>query len=689
MATYLNEQQLAAVRYISGPCLVIAGAGSGKTRVITEKIAYLISSCSYSAWNVCAVTFTNKAAKEMRERVSTMLPSSALKGLRVSTFHSLGLEIIRKDAMLVGLRPNFTLFDTSDQLSVIKELVLNTYSGYYTAEELSSTGITQVCRDISWHISRYKNNLLSPQEVLEQVDTRSAEYIDALIYQDYTQSLLTYNALDFDDLIFLTTKLLRDNEEVRNKWRNIIKYLLIDEYQDTNTSQYELVKLLVAEHEHFTVVGDDDQSIYSWRGAQPKNIALLSQDFPTLKVIMLEQNYRSCGRILKCANELIAHNAHEYVKKLYSTLEFGNRLRVMEIKSQTEEGKKIVADLLAHKYRTRSHNRDYAILYRSNYQSLAIEEALQNSNVPYRIFGDTSFFEQAEIKDMMSYLRLLATSDDNKAFLRIVNVPSRKIGATSIEHLSTLATQHNLSLFDACCNETVLASLKKVEAEKFRNFASLIKEIHLSLTTAQWENHLFELPKTLGYDAWLLAQGNDKVAKSKLKSVEYLLSSVSNAMLGDPHEGLEPISFADAVTKMSLREMLDRNEQDFELDEVQLMTLHSSKGLEFPYVYLIGMEEGLLPHSASIEADDVSEERRLAYVGITRAQRELTFTMCLTRKNRDKVKRTEPSRFLSEMPATDLRWEKVNGKATLEDETERKSEAMASIDAILALWKNE
>lgn len=675
----LNSKQLEAVHYISGPCLVIAGAGSGKTRVITEKIVYLISKCGYDARNICAVTFTNKAAKEMKERISSVLCGDQIKGLKVSTFHSLGLEILKNEFIGAKLKANFTLFDEYDQQSVLKEILSQLHE-----ESLDKDDLKLKLKELMNAISSFKNELLSPEDVLKTNDAEKV--MTGLIYQEYQRSLNSYNAVDFDDLIYLPTLLFMNNNEVLNKWQRKIRYLLVDEYQDTNSSQYTFIRLLVKEHEHFTVVGDDDQSIYSWRGARPQNIAMLRQDFSNLKVIMLEQNYRSKGRILKCANTLIANNPHEYVKKLYSELDFGEKIRVLEIENSAQEGKKIVTELMAHHFIHRTHYHDYAILYRSNYQSREIEKSLQESNVPYRVVGGTSFFAQAEIKDFMCYLRVLAFDDDSKAFLRIINVPRRDIGAASIEHLDNFARIKNLSLLNACMDMNIFSYLKKREADNFFNFGQMILSLKNKLYGNNWRECLKKLPEALGYDQWLYNDSSsEKSAEIRLENVRTLLSWVQQTMEGNAQELMDPMDFPTAISKLALRELLDRNEQDYELDEVQLMTLHSSKGLEFPYVYLIGMEEGILPHKTSIELDDVAEERRLAYVGITRAKKELTCTLCLERKTREQDKlHPEPSRFLKELPQEDLSWPKRDEPVNEEDKQKELKNIYNELDKMFA-----
>ena len=426
----LNPQQDAAVNYISGPCLVLAGAGSGKTRVITNKIAYLVRQCDVPARYIAAVTFTNKAAREMKERVAQTLGKPEARGLKVSTFHTLGLSIIKSETKALNIKSGFSLFDDKDTMALLKDLTEDTLDG--DKEQLS---LLQSC------ISNWKNDLLTPEILLKNASS-SGEQEFAQVYQRYQQHLQAYNALDFDDLILLPTLLLKSNAQVRQKWQNKIRYMLVDEYQDTNTSQYELVRLLVGERARFTVVGDDDQSIYSWRGAKPQNLVLLKEHFPNLKVIMLEQNYRSSGRILHCANILIQNNPHDFEKRLFSELGYGESLRVIQCKNEEHEVERVVAELMAHKFMNGTSYKDYAILYRGNHQSRPFEKALMLNRIPYKISGGMSFFGRAEIKDIMAYLRLLVNQDDDTALLRIINTPSRGIGRASLEKLGNLANQN-------------------------------------------------------------------------------------------------------------------------------------------------------------------------------------------------------------------------------------------------------
>lgn len=666
----LNPQQEQAKTYISGPCLVLAGAGSGKTGVICQKIAYLIQQCGYKARNIAAVTFTNKAAREMKERVSKTLGKEVTRGLMVSTFHSLGLDIIRKEIKTLGYKPGFTLFDDQDTLALLKAL---------TEQELD--GDKELLSQLQARISNWKNELLLPDALLRhKLDDEAQQFAE--FYQRYQKHMRAYNALDFDDLILVPTLLFRHFPEVRQRWQNKIRYLLVDEYQDTNASQYELVKLLAGERARLTVVGDDDQSIYSWRGAKPQNLVQLGKDYPHLKVIKLEQNYRSSGRILKCANILIANNPHVYDKSLFSELHYGRELRVIQAKNEEHEVERVIGELIGHRFLNKSQYKNYAILYRGNHQSRLLEKALMTNRIPYKISGGTSFFARAEIKDMMAYLRLLVNPDDDNAFLRIVNVPRREIGPATLEKLGSYANMRHISLFAASFELGLEQHLNARALTHIRHFTRWMVETADNAQRGDTEAVLRTMVRSMNYEDWLYDNSTSaKAAEMRMKNVTELFSWVNQMLAGSDLE--EPMTLAQVVTRLTLRDMMERNEDEDNSDQVQLMTLHASKGLEFPYVFMIGMEEGLLPHQTSIDEDNIEEERRLAYVGITRAQRELFFTYAKERRQYGEVSRTEPSRFLYELPQDDLIWE-TNKKTVTQQEKQQKAKmGVANLRAIL------
>jgi ATP-dependent DNA helicase Rep len=662
----LNPGQNEAVNFISGPCLVLAGAGSGKTRVITNKIAYLVRECELPARYIAAVTFTNKAAREMKERVAQTLGKKEARGLKISTFHTFGLNIIKSEVKTLGLKPGFSLFDDKDSMSLLKDLTEVEFDG---DKELLSA--LQSC------ISNWKNDLILPEDLknrtLSPTDLEHAEF-----YQRYFNHLRAYNALDFDDLILLPTVLLKNNETVRKKWQSKIRYLLVDEYQDTNTSQYELVRLLVGERARFTVVGDDDQSIYSWRGARPQNLVLLQTDFPKLRVIKLEQNYRSTERILHCANILIQNNPHIFEKKLFSELGYGEPLQVITAKNEDHEAERVVAELMAHKFMQATKFKDYAILYRGNFQSRVFEKVLMSNRIPYKISGGMSFFGRTEVKDIMAYLRLLVNQDDDNALLRVINTPTRGIGRVSLEKLGNLANQNRSSMFEAAFDpnlQDVLTGKALVSVEQFSRW---IVELSDRVVRGDGIATIREMIKAMGYEEWLYESSTSpKAAEMGMANISTLFGWISNMLEGSELD--PPMTLQEVVNRLILRDMMERGEDSEEVDQVQLMTLHASKGLEFPYVFIVGMEEGLLPHQSSIDEDNIDEERRLAYVGITRAQKVLFMTLVKERRQYGEVRNPEPSRFLHELPQDDLVWEHKKPKVSAQERQQKSQVGIANL----------
>ena len=670
MTMKLNPQQQQAVEYVSGPCLVLAGAGSGKTRVIINKIAHLIGKCGYLPKQIAAVTFTNKAAREMKERVAQSIGKKSSKGLIVSTFHTLGFDIIKREYKHLGFKANMTLFDEYDQMALLKEL---------TTDLLQED--KELLRTLINRISNWKNDLYSPQQAMALARDKQ-EQTFAHCYDRYNKQLRAYNALDFDDLIMLPTLLFKQNEEVRSKWQEKIRYLLVDEYQDTNTSQYELIKLLVGDRARFTVVGDDDQSIYSWRGARPQNMVRLRDDFPALRVIKLEQNYRSSQRILHCANILIDNNDHVFDKKLFSNLGEGEKLQIIEAKNEEHEAERVVGELIAHRFIAKTHYRDYAILYRGNHQSRLLEKILMQNRIPYKISGGTSFFSRAEIKDMMAYLRLVVNQDDDAAFLRIVNTPKREIGTATLEKLGSLAQEKHVSLFEAIFDFELIQRVTPKAYDALQKFARWIVELNDEIQRSEPERAVRSMLTSLHYEEYLYEYATSpKAAEMQSKNVATLFDWVADMLKGD--EFNEPMNLNQIVTRLTLRDMLERGEEEDDSDQVQLMTLHASKGLEFPHVFLIGMEEGILPHQTSIDEDNVEEERRLAYVGITRAQRNLWFSLCKERRQFGELIRPEPSRFLLELPEDDLQWERDKPPLSVEQQQAKTQSHIANLRAIL------
>ena len=652
----LNPRQREAVHYIDGPLLVLAGAGSGKTSVITRKIAYLIEQCGIDARHIAAVTFTNKAAREMRARVGKLIKGPAAKGLTVSTFHTLGLTILRREHRRLGFKAGFSIFDAEDSLGLIRDMLISEHGG-----DSDQAGVVQQ------RISQWKNDLVTPEQAAALAQG-PADLLCAQAYIRYQRALKAYNAVDFDDLILRPAELFASDAEALEQWRARIRYLLVDEYQDTNGAQYQLVKLLIGQRQGLTVVGDDDQSIYAWRGARPENLAQLQIDYPHLKVVKLEQNYRSTGRILRAANTVIANNAHVFEKSLWSEFGPGDPIRIVRCANEEVECERVVSEILDHQLRHRGKYGDYAILYRGNHQAKLLELKLQHFQVPYKISGGTSFFARNEIKDVMAYLRLLINPDDDNAFLRIVNVPRRKIGASTLEGLGTYATERGISLHAACEEIGLQTHLPEAALSRLREFTDWLQQTRRRMQGDDAIDAIKGMLRDIDYEDWLQQNSSSPtVAERRMANVMTLVDSLKNSLERAAEENGDSDGANDvvndngieaAIAKLVLRDLLERQQDEEESDDrVQLMTLHAAKGLEFPHVYIIGMEEELLPHRNSIEADSIEEERRLCYVGITRARRTLTLTLCAKRKQFGEMHSCEPSRFLAELPSEDVLWE--------------------------------
>lgn len=629
----LNPEQQAAVEYLGGALFVLAGAGSGKTRVITEKIAYMITQAGYKPHHIAAITFTNKAAKEMQERVSARLGREQTRGLTVCTFHSLGMRILREEAQHVGYKKNFSILDASDSARIIGEL-------------LGSTGREAVFK-AQHQISLWKNNLQTPEAAFQAANDEWSKQV-AQVYAAYQATLENYQAVDFDDLIRLPTLLLQQNSEVRLKWQQRLQYLLIDECQDTNACQYALMRALVGLEGRFTAVGDDDQSIYAWRGANMENLRRLQEDYPQIKIIKLEQNYRSTARILKVANQVIANNPKLFPKTLWSQLGEGEVVRVVACQSETHEAEFVAQQIARNKLIYGANFADFAILYRGNHQARLFEDALRSARIPYQISGGQSFYDKAEIKDVLSYLRLLANPDDDPAFLRAATTPKRGIGDITLGKLNDYAKQHECSLFQAAQSMEALAALSAKNREAVQQFVYLMQDYQARAAADDAGEVVQALLQEIGYEAYLTgAEEGGKAAEIRWKNVQDLAGWL--AKKGEEGEK-NLIELTQTIALMTLLEGRD----DGEIDAVKMSTLHASKGLEYPFVYLVGCEEGLFPHADSVEAGALEEERRLMYVGITRAKQQLTLTHCIKRKRQGTFVFPEPSRFIDEMPQGDL-----------------------------------
>lgn len=664
----LNPEQQKAVSTTDTPLLVIAGAGSGKTRVITEKISHLISN-GVEPKHITAVTFTNKAAREMRSRVEKLCSAKKTKGIRISTFHSLGLDIIRKEHQALGFKKNISILDEQDKFKTLQDILEN------SQHKLDRGQISP----LSWQISEWKNQAMLPAQAMSAAEDTQQQFAAAL-YEQYQQYNRVCNAVDFDDLILTPLLLFKEHPDVLEKWQNSTRYLLLDEYQDTNTTQYELFKHLVGSVGQFTVVGDDDQSIYAWRGANPENLFTLKKDFPRLDIIKLEQNYRSSQRILKAANQLISNNPHLYEKNLWSNIQGSEKIIVLKCKNEFAESQQIAAEISRAKFKHRASNADFAILYRSNHQARLLEKSLRELSLPYAISGGTSFFSHTEIKDVLSYIKLLINPDDNSAFLRVINTPRREIGTTTVEKLALYANERHISLFDACFEMGLEHQLNERTYHKLRSFCDWI--VRLSDRAEQEEPIpiLHEMIQHIDYYDWIKAHASsDKQAERKINNVLELIKWIENSAKKSQQER----SLGDIVSRMMLLDSLERNEEEEKTDQIKLMTLHAAKGLEFPYVYLIGMEEGILPHQNSIDSEQIEEERRLAYVGITRAKKQLTFSYCSHRTKYGDITATEASRFLTELPSEDLDWAAL-GNTDPEEQKKKGQESLALMKSLLS-----
>ena len=646
MLNTLNAPQREAVKYLDGPLLVLAGAGSGKTRVITQKISYLIDEAGYSAKEIAAITFTNKAALEMRERVGKLMQGKNTKGLTIATFHSLGLQMLRQEAALLGYKPQFSILDSSDSFKIVADILATTDK--------------QLLKKTQWQISAWKNAFINADQAKAQAD-EELMHAAAKVYQLYQQTLKAYQAVDFDDLIKLPVELFEQHETALSKWQRKLQYLLIDEYQDTNTCQYKLVKMLTGLRGQFTAVGDDDQAIYGWRGADVENLRQLTTDFSKLKVIKLEQNYRSTVRILRAANQVISNNIRIldgklFEKKLWSDLGTGDLIQVTAAMSEEAEAEGVIMKLQAHKFENRTQYKDYAILYRGNHQARIFEQHLRNHKIPYTISGGQSFFDKAEIKDLVSYLRLIANEDDDPAFIRAVTTPKKGIGNTTLERLGEYASAHKISLFAAAFEGDFQNEIGNKQCDDLLNFCQYINKLQLRAVRDPAGEVLNDLLNSIQYEAFLYDSEEPRTAESKWKNVMDFIGWLTKKSEGNTEFGneSEDKNLLELTQLVSLMSMLEGREEG-EPDAVKLSTLHAAKGLEFGHVFLIGCEEGILPHQVSIDLKEIEEERRLMYVGITRAQKSLNISWCKKRKKAGEMQICEPSRFIAELPTEDLR----------------------------------
>ncbi len=626
MLATLNPPQREAVKYLDGPLLVLAGAGSGKTRVITQKVAYLIEQCGFNPAHIAAITFTNKAAKEMRDRASKLLPGKSLSSLNVSTFHSLGMRILRLEAKLLGLKPQFSIFDAADSAGIIADLAKDADKGRVKL--------------LQWRISGWKSALVEPEAALSLAQDE-LEHAAARLYTGYDQALRAYQAVDFDDLLRLPVRLFEQDGEALTRWQGRLRYLLVDEYQDTNRTQYQLLRQLAGPRAAFTAVGDDDQAIYAWRGADVENLRTLQTDYPQLKVIKLEQNYRSTTRILKAANALIGNNTKLFEKRLWSEHGQGDLIQVTAARDNEQEAEQVVMKLVAHHFEHRGKWGDYAILYRGNHQARGFEQQLRNQKIAYALSGGQSFFEKAEIKDLIAYLRLIANADDDPAFIRAVTTPRRGVGSTTLEALGRYAGTRHLSLFAAAFEAGAASHVNPKQLEALLEFGVFINKLEWRAQREPARQVLDDLLNAIRYEAWLFDSFDLREAETKWANVRDFIEWLSKKGEDDDKK------LAELTQTVALISLLDKSDES--ADQVQLATLHAAKGLEFKHVFLVGMEEGLLPHRESVEAGGIEEERRLMYVGITRAERSLHISYCEKRKSGKEWRACEPSRFIAEM----------------------------------------
>ncbi|MCM3118564.1 DNA helicase PcrA [Neobacillus sp. MER 74] len=631
----LNPEQQSAVKTTDGPLLLMAGAGSGKTRVLTHRIGYLIVEKRVNPYNILAITFTNKAAREMRERIGKMMGGAA-EEIWISTFHSMCVRILRRDIDRIGFNRNFTILDSTDQQSVVKTIL----------KEKNIDPKKFDPRAILGSISSAKNELIDPEEY-KKAGGGYFEDVVAKVYEEYQKRLRKNQALDFDDLIMMTIQLFKRVPDVLEYYQRKFQYIHVDEYQDTNKAQYLLVKQLASRFKNLCVVGDSDQSIYRWRGADIANILSFEKDYPNATVILLEQNYRSTKRILLAANKVIENNLNRKAKNLWTENPEGNKLVYYRADSEQSEAQ-FVAGKIKELTRNNEHKlTDIAILYRTNAQSRVMEEVLLKSNIEYSIVGGTKFYDRKEIKDMLAYLRLISNPDDDISLRRIINVPKRGIGSSSLDKIANFADMHDLSIYQALESVELLGLSPKITkaAREFRDLIGNYTNMQEYLSVTELVEEV--LDKT-GYREMLKAEKSLE-AQSRLENLEELLSVTKS--FEDASEDKSLVAFLTDLALVADIDALDEDTQE-KVDSITLMTLHSAKGLEFPVVFLIGMEEGVFPHSRSLmEEVEMEEERRLAYVGITRAEQTLFLTNAQMRTLFGRTNMNPPSRFIKEIPA--------------------------------------
>lgn len=656
----LNEQQKEAVLHTEGPLLILAGAGSGKTRVLTHRIAYLIEEKGINPWNILAITFTNKAAGEMRERVDNLVGFGS-ESIWVSTFHSMCVRILRRHIDLLGFDTNFTIYDTDDQKTLMKDIckLLQIDTKIFRERSLLAA------------ISQAKNEMVTPEEFRIQAQGDFSRQKIATVYEEYEKQMRANNALDFDDLLVKAVQLFQTQADVLDYYQERFRYIMVDEYQDTNTVQFELVRLLSAKYRNLCVVGDDDQSIYKFRGANIRNILDFEQVFPDAKVIKLEQNYRSTSNILNAANAVIRHNHGRKDKTLWTDNGEGDKINVRQFDTAFDEAEYIVGDIRERVESGKAAYNDHAILYRTNAQSRMFEEKFVTANIPYKIVGGINFYARREIKDLLAYLKTIDNGRDDLAVRRIINVPKRGIGLTSINRVQEYASGREIGFYEALRAVDLIPNIGR-GASKLESFVALIEHFKTDAKELTISELMQEILEETGYIESLKEEGSEE-AESRIENIDELISKVT-AYEETCEDRDEPATLNGFLEEVAL--VADIDSLDESNDYVVLMTLHSAKGLEFPHVYLAGMEDGIFPSYMTITADDpeeVEEERRLCYVGITRAEEELTLTCARRRMIRGETQYNKMSRFLKEIPMELLSTGAVFQKP--EPEEERKPSA--------------
>ncbi len=666
----LNEPQRQAVQHLEGPLLILAGAGSGKTRVITFRLAHLLLHKNVPPQNLLAVTFTNKAANEMRERLRALAGTAAQKVV-ISTFHALGVRMLREQAEAAGYRKNFVIYDQTDQLALVREIVKERaldFAGHNSFELLG-------------RISASKNKGEAPQKFAQHKNPEEMLFGD--LYEHYLQRTRGCNAIDFDDILLLATELLEKHEDLRRQYQQRFRYLMVDEYQDTNPLQYRLITLLLGAQKNLCVVGDDDQAIYSWRGADPEMILTFEQHFPGARVIKLEQNYRSTHLILAAANAVIRHNLRRKEKALWSTRREGRLLGVINAENENEEAEKIMNDLLAHKMKNPGQRfRDYAVLVRTNFQLRPLEEAARAANIPYQLIGGDSFYEKPEIRTLIAYLKILRNPDDELNLKRALQFPKRGLGSATLLKLHEHGRRTQQTLFKAFHEAPQLEDLRPAILHALAEFTALLEKYQARFHQASISAAAEELVKELGYiKALEEATAEPRSREAKVINVREFLGSIKRFEQNSEEHSLA--AFLDRISLISDSDYL--NEKS---DRAVFLTMHSAKGLEFPCVYVFGMNDGQFPSARALASGALEEERRLCYVAMTRAQRELTVSFSARRRRYKEILEMPPSRFLLEIP-TELLERPLLASETPEQTAQRETEEREDLAAMLRQFREK